>query len=168
MAQILQLREISFAVKNFDEALRKFQKMGFSALDPWTETTPPVQAKLTSMPVGGSSISIMESSGGDTPISKFIEKRGEGIFSFTFVVDDIEGVMRQWQQAGVEFVLEKPIEILNGFSVGEPIPKIRGNWTRPSTLHGIVIELQEFRDDSDRPFTPGGADPEVSPSEQPF
>lgn len=154
MAHILQLREISFAVSDFDKALAKFENMGFSTTGVWTETTPPVQAKLTSMPVGGSSISIMASTGGETPISKFLEKRGEGIFSFTFVVDDIEAIMRQWQSAGVEFLLDDPIEIPNGFSVGEPIPKIRGNWTRPSTLHGIVIELQEFRNDDGSPFTP--------------
>jgi methylmalonyl-CoA/ethylmalonyl-CoA epimerase len=154
MASVLELREISFAVGDFDAALTKFQAMGFDSTPVWLEQMEPIQARLTSMPVGNSSISIMESSGADTPISRFIEKRGEGIFSFTFVVDDIEGVTEQWRAAGVDFLLDEPVEVRDGFSVGVPIPLIRGNWTRPSTLHGIVIELQEFRDADGNPYRP--------------
>src|SRR5690606_37525056 len=90
----------------------------------------------------------------DTPIAKFIRKRGEGIFSFTFVVDDLEEVTRQWKAAGVEFVLDEPIEIYDQYSAGQPIPVIRGNWTRPSTLHGIVIELQDFRTKDGERYVP--------------
>ena len=154
MMEGLELREISFAVGDFDDALRKFHAMGFDSTPIWLEQTPPVSARLTSFPVSNSSISIMESSGTDTPIDKFIAKRGEGIFSFTFVVDDIEAVTERWKAAGVDFVLDEPIEIPDGFSAGDPIPLIRGNWTRPSTLHGIVIELQEFRDADGNPYRP--------------
>lgn len=154
MAEILELREISFAVRDFDAALEKFHAMGFASTPVWTEETPPIQARLTSFPVRNSSISIMESSGGDNPIARFLEKRGEGIFSFTFAVDDIAGVTEQWRAAGVDFVLDEPIEVRGGYSVGQPIPLILGNWTRPSTLHGIVIELQEFRDAEGRPYRP--------------
>lgn len=145
MGQVLELREISFAVGDFDAAYAKFEAMGFRMSAVWDEPTPPVQARLTSMPVGHSSISIMQTLGDDTPIAKFIRKRGEGIFSFTFVVDDIDEVTAQWQAAGVEFVLETPLELHDQYSAGQPIPVIRGNWTRPSSLHGIVIELQDFR-----------------------
>lgn len=154
MSKVLELREISFAVKDFDEAFKKFEAMGFTTTPIWIEDTPPIQAKLTSMPVGSSSISIMSSIGSDTPITRFLQKRGEGIFSFTFVVDNIEDVMEQWKAAGVDFVLDEPIEIKDGFSVGQPIPRLRGNWTRPSTLHGIVIELQEFRDEQGNLYSP--------------
>jgi methylmalonyl-CoA/ethylmalonyl-CoA epimerase len=154
MAKILELREISFAVKDFDAALKKFRGLGFRTSPVWNEGTPPVQAKLTSMPVGNSSISIMESLGADTPISKFIARRGEGIFSFTFLVDDIRAITDEWKMGGVEFVLDKPMEVRDGFSVGQPIPVILGNWTRPSSLHGIVIEFQEFCNENGSPYRP--------------
>jgi methylmalonyl-CoA/ethylmalonyl-CoA epimerase len=154
MGKVVELREISFAVKDFDAAFEKFGAMGFNMSPVWEEHTPPVQAKLTSMPVGNSSISFMQSLGDDTPIAKFIKKRGEGIFSFTFVVDDLEAVTEQWKAAGVEFVLEIPIELHGQYSAGQPIPVIRGNWTRPSSLHGIVIELQEFRTEDGQRYVP--------------
>ena len=154
MAKILELREISFAVKDFDAAFNKFRALGFKTGPIWNEGTPPIQAKLTSMPVGNSSISIMQSLGENTPISKFVAKRGEGIFSFTFLVDDIYGVTDDWRKAGVDFVLEKPMEVRSGFSVGQPIPIILGNWTKPSTLHGIVIEFQDFRNDDGSSYRP--------------
>jgi hypothetical protein len=99
----------------------------------------------------------MSALGDGTPIAKFLEKRGEGIFSFTFVVDDIEGITAAWEAAGVRFVLKEPIEIYDQYSAGVPIPVIRGNWTRPSTLHGIVIELQEFRTKDGKPYRPTAA-----------
>lgn len=154
MGEIIQLREISFAVKDFDSAFEKFRAMGFETTPVFVEETPPVQAKITSMPVGGSSISIMSSSAEESPITRFLERRGEGIFSFTFLVDDMEAVMEQWSMAGVEWVLEEPIELHDQLSVGETIPVVRGNWTRPSSLHGIVIELQEFRDVDGTPYRP--------------
>jgi methylmalonyl-CoA/ethylmalonyl-CoA epimerase len=154
MAKILELREISLAVKNFDAAFKKFRALGLPHTPVWEEATPPVQARLTSMPIGNSSISIMEGLGADTAISKFVAKRGEGFFSFTFVVDDIYAIMKEWQQAGVQFVREEPIKLRNNFSVGQPIPLLLGNWTRPSTLHGLVIELQDFRNEDGSQYNP--------------
>jgi methylmalonyl-CoA/ethylmalonyl-CoA epimerase len=154
MAKVLEIREISFAVKNFDAAFEKFCKLGFKHTPVWEEPLPPVQARLTSMPVGNSSISIMESLDEESPISKFIKKRGEGIFSFTFLVDDIYEIMADWKKAGVQFVLDEPIRLTNNFSVGQPIPVMLGNWTRPSTLHGLVIELQDFRNEDGSQYRP--------------
>jgi len=145
MAKILELREISLAVRDFDAAFAKFTALGLPHTPVWEEPTPPVQAKLTSMPIGNSSISIMEGLADDSPIKKFVAKHGEGIFSFTFLVDDIHEVMAKWRQANVEFVLDTPIELRDNFSVGQPIPLLLGNWTRPSSLNGVVIELQDFR-----------------------
>jgi len=156
MARVIELRELSFAVRDLDESQKKWNEMGFESTPPWREDTVPVQARLTSMPLPNASISLMESSGADTPITKFLEKRGEGIFSFTMWVDDVVEIAKAWQAAGVEWVLpaDNPVEVPNGFSVGAPIPLIRGNWTRPSTLNGIVIEIQDFRDEQGNPYDP--------------
>ena len=62
--------------------------------------------------------------------------------------------MKEWQQAGVQFVREEPIKLRNNFSVGQPIPLLLGNWTRPSTLHGLVIELQDFRNEDGSQYNP--------------
>lgn len=154
MAKILELREISLAVGDFDSAFKKFTSLGLRHTPVWAEPTPPVQAKLTSMPIGNSSISIMEGLADESPIKKFVAKRGEGIFSFTLLVDDIRAVMEEWRQAGVQFVLDTPIELLDNFSVGQPIPVLLGNWTRPSSLNGVVIELQDFRNPDGSRYIP--------------
>jgi len=157
MAKVLELRELSFAVRNLDDALAKFNAMGFDSTPPWTEEMPPIQARLTSMPLANSSISLMESiPGADTPISQFLDKRGEGIFSFTLLVDDVVDVAKLWAEAGVDWVIDvdDPILVRGQYSAGVPIPVIRGNWTRPSTLHGLVIELQDFRTEDGQPFDP--------------
>lgn len=156
MAKVIELRELSFAVRDLDESQAKWNAMGFENTPPWREDTVPVQARLTSMPLPNASISLMESSGTDTPITKFLDKRGEGIFSFTLWVDDVVEIAQKWAEAGVEWILppESPVLVPNGFSVGAPIPVIRGNWTRPSTLNGIVIEIQDFRTEDGQPYDP--------------
>lgn len=160
MGKILEIREISFAVKDFNRVYEKFKKMGFSMTPVHEDPQPPIQAKWTSMPIGSSSLSFMSSIEDGSPIDRFLQKRGEGLFSFTLLVDNIEEIMEKWSEAGVQWVLEKPIEVRNGYSVGQRIPVLRGNWTRPSTLHGLVIELQEFRDENGNPYTPPGG-PEI-------
>jgi hypothetical protein len=158
MAKVLELRELSFVVKDLERAQKKFNEMGFDNCPAWTEEMPPIQARLTSMPVGNASISLMEPVGeAASPLTNFLAKRGEGIFSFTLLVDDVEEVAAAWSKAGVEFVLDEPIIVRGQYSAGVPVPIIRGNWTRPSTLNGLVIELQDFRTEDGQPYDPATA-----------
>jgi methylmalonyl-CoA/ethylmalonyl-CoA epimerase len=152
VGRVLEVRELSFAVRDVDASIPKWKAMGFEPCPVWEEGQELIQARLTSMPVGGGSLSLMESTDEDSPINRFIDKRGEGIFSFTLLVDDIYEVTRQWRDAGVEFVLEEPIEVHGQLSAGEPVPLILGNWTKPKSLNGLVIELQDLRDENRRPL----------------
>jgi methylmalonyl-CoA/ethylmalonyl-CoA epimerase len=152
---IIEVREISIAVKDVDAAAKKFAALGFNPSPIWTDPTPIIEATGASMDLPNTHIGIMASLGNNTPISRFIDKRGEGFFSITLLVTKIEDVMAKWKAEGVQFVVEKPLELRDSVNVGRiTIPLIRVNWTRPSSLHGLCIELHEFRDANGNSFYP--------------
>lgn len=152
---IIEVREISIAVKDAEAAAKTFARLGFNPSPIWTDPTPLIEATGASMALPNTHMGIMASLGKNTPISRFIEKRGEGFFSITLLVTKIEDVMAKWKAEGVAFVIEKPLEFRDYINVGRvKIPLMRVNWTRPSTLHGLCIELHEFRDAEGNSFYP--------------
>lgn len=152
---IIEVREISIAVKDAEKATDTFHRLGFSPSKIWTDETPIIEATGASMRLPNTNIGVMASLGANTPISKFIEKRGEGFFSITLLVTRIEDVMEKWSAEGVKFVLDTPLEERDYLNVGRVvIPVMRVNWTRPSTLHGLCLELHEFRNHDGTPFYP--------------
>lgn len=152
---IIEVREISIAVKDAAKASDTFRRLGFDPSPIWTDTTPLIEATGASMRLPNTHLGIMASLAGTTPISRFIDKRGEGFFSITLLVTRIEDVMAKWEAEGIKFVLETPLEERDYLNVGRVmIPVLRVNWTRPSTLHGLCIELHEFRNHDGTPFEP--------------
>jgi hypothetical protein len=151
---IIEVREIAIAVKDVEAAAKKFAALGFNPSPIFTDPTPPIQATSSSMTLPNTHLGVMQSFGKDTPITRFIERRGEGFFSITMLVTKIEDVMAKWSAAGVEFVLDKPLEFKDYLLGFVTLPVMRVNWTRPSTLHGLCIELHEFRDADGNPYYP--------------
>jgi len=152
---IIEVREISIAVKDAEAVARKFSALGFEPSPLWKDATPLIEATGASMRLPNTHIGIMASVGEKTPISRFINKRGEGFFSITLLVTKIEEVMENWRKEGVDFVLDAPLEFEDYLNVGRVVvPRMRVNWTRPSTLHGLCIELHEFRDRNGNSFYP--------------
>src|SRR4051812_48969858 len=107
---IIELREISIAVRDAEKAADTFRRLGFNPSGFLIDPTPLVESRSASMKLPNTNLGIMDSLGPNTPISRFIEKRGEGFFSFTLLVTRIEDVMEKWMAEGVGFVADKPIE----------------------------------------------------------
>lgn len=152
---IIELREVSIAVKDVEAATTQLRAMGFNPAPVYHDPVPLVESSSSSIKVPNTHFGVMSSLGDNTPISRFIDKRGEGLFSFTFLVTKIEDVMDLWKKAGVKFVLDEPLEVENGTNVGHiTVPRLRVNWTRPSTVLGVCIELHEFRNRDGSTFDP--------------
>jgi methylmalonyl-CoA/ethylmalonyl-CoA epimerase len=87
--------------------------------------------------VGDSKIELLQATGASSPISKFIDKKGEGIHHIAFEVENIEAEMKRLAALG--------FELLN------PVPKKGADnklvcFLHPKTTNGVLIELcQEIR-----------------------
>lgn len=82
--------------------------------------------------VGESKIELLEASTVESPISKFIEKRGEGIHHIAFGVDDIQAEITRLKEAGFEFISEVP---KNGADNKLVV------FLHPKSTNGVLVEL---------------------------
>lgn len=145
---IRRITEISIAVEDLDKALVDLGGvLGLSYAEPTVEPEPPVQARFAGFYVPGSTTpGLMESTAENSPIARSLQRRGEGIFSISFEVDDVWATMGEWKAKGIEFVLEEPM-VSNSVPVaGERWPTVRFNFTKPNPLlHGVTFEIQELQ-----------------------
>ncbi len=92
-----KLEHIGIAVKNMDQANQLFAQL--LGCEPYkTETVESEGVKTSFFEVSGVKIELLEATREDSPIAKFIEKRGEGIHHLAFEVADIEQSIAQYQQ----------------------------------------------------------------------
>lgn len=77
-------------------------------------------------------IELLQATGPETPIGRFIEKRGEGIQQIAFRVDDIHSTIEKLQLNGVEMIDETPREGAHGSLIAFVHPKSTG---------GVLVEI---------------------------
>lgn len=126
-----KLEHIGIAVKNLDQANVQFAKL-LGRAHYKIEEVESEGVKTSFFEIGGVKIELLEASREDSPIAKFIEKRGEGIHHLAFEVANIEQSIQQYQQQG--FV---PIH---------PEPKKGADnklicFLHPKSTGGVLIEL---------------------------
>ena len=87
---------------------------------------------------GESKIELLEASRADSPIAKFIEKRGEGIHHLAFEVEDIEAEMKRLQAEGYRLLNEKPKRGADNKLIC---------FLHPKSSNGVLVELcQSIKD----------------------
>jgi methylmalonyl-CoA/ethylmalonyl-CoA epimerase len=80
----------------------------------------------------GAAIELLEATAADSPIAKFVEKRGPGLHHITLRVDDIRGALAMLTQRGVRLIDNEPRPGAHGTLVA---------FIHPSAAHGVLVEL---------------------------
>jgi methylmalonyl-CoA/ethylmalonyl-CoA epimerase len=91
-------------------------------------------ASISGYLAGESLVELLESDKPDSPIGKFLEKRGPGIHHICFAVDDLEGTLRRCRDAGIRLVDETPRLGAEGKRIA---------FLHPASTGGILVELSE-------------------------
>lgn len=91
-------------------------------------------AKITAFQAGESLVELMEADGADTPVGRFISKRGPGIHHVCFAVDDIDATLERCRTAGIRLIDDTP-------RVGAEGKRIA--FIHPGSTGGILVELSE-------------------------
>ena len=130
------LYHVAVAVRNIEEV----EKLYETALGLRVEHREVVedQGVKTSMLVpaeGGTAIELLEPVDDNSPISKFLDKRGEGIHHICFAVDDIESALERLKIEGVRLIDETPRQ-------GAYDSKVA--FIHPKAMNGVLIELAEL------------------------
>lgn len=123
---------IGIVVRDIQEALRVYE----TALAlPLRETieVPDQKVEVAFLPIGESTIELVQPTTDDTGIARYLEKRGEGIHHICIEVDDIKEALARLESHGVRLIDEKPRQGAHG----------RVAFIHPQGAHGVLIELVE-------------------------
>ena len=130
---IKKINHIGIAVKSLGISSELFGKL-FQQSAPHTETVEEQKATIAFFPIGETSFELIESTSADSSISKFIEKRGEGIHHICLEVDDIRMEIERLKNLGLQFVNDIPSGGGDGYWVA---------FLHPKSTNGVLIELAE-------------------------
>ncbi|MCK9407528.1 MAG: methylmalonyl-CoA epimerase [Bacteriovoracaceae bacterium] len=130
---IKKINHIGVAVKNLGLSAELFNKL-FDRPQPFTESVPEQKATIAFYPLGESSVELIESTSQESSLSKFIEKRGEGIHHLCLEVDDLQEEIIRLKGHGFQFVNDIPSEGGDGYWVA---------FLHPKSTNGVLIELCE-------------------------
>lgn len=125
------INHIGIAVSNLEQSMRLFQKL-FNVEKFHLETVETQKVKIASFKVGNVLIELTEPTEDDSPIYKFIQKRGEGIHHIAFEVDHIENELERLRTEGVQLINEKPVEGAHNMEIA---------FIHPKSTNGVLIEF---------------------------
>jgi methylmalonyl-CoA/ethylmalonyl-CoA epimerase len=133
---IKKIEHLGIAVKDM-EASRKMYETLFGKKAYKTEEVESEGVKTLFFQLGESKIELLEATKADSPIAKFIEKRGEGIHHIAYDVEDIEGEIKRLQEEGFELIHKQPKD-------GADNKKIA--FLHPKSTDGVLVELCEEKE----------------------
>ena len=99
------------------------------------ETVEDQGVRVALLPVGESRIELLEPVSGETPVGRFIAKRGEGLHHVAYQVDDVGDALRAAEGAGVELIDEAPRTGGGGRTLV--------GFLHPKSVHGVLTELEQ-------------------------
>ncbi len=89
------------------------------------------------VPVGGPALELLEATAPESPIARYMEKRGPGLHHITLRVDDIEAALTQLKARAVRLIDQQPRPGAEGAMVA---------FIHPSAAHGVLVELKQAPD----------------------
>lgn len=126
------LDHIGIAVKDMEKAIELYRDvLGLTLAR--TVKVESERVEIAFLPAGDAKIELLKGTDEESPISKFINKRGEGIHHLAFKVENIEKALETLKEKGVRLIDEKP-------KVGD---KGKIAFIHPSSTRGVLIELME-------------------------
>ncbi|MCH2512047.1 MAG: methylmalonyl-CoA epimerase [Dehalococcoidia bacterium] len=123
---------VGVAVKDIEAALEFFKKV-FDVPDAKIELMEDQGVRATLIEVGQTRLELLEPTGLESGVGRFIERRGEGLHHLAFNVTDISGKLQTLQTLGVDLIDQTPREGLSGTIA----------FVHPRSVFGILTELVE-------------------------
>ena len=131
--QVNKLDHLCIAVKNLEQARKVWEPvLGKSAPDD-EYVDEPEKIKVARYWVGGVGFELMESTGPDGDVAKFIEKRGEGVMLISFNVPDTRDAMAELEAKDYEFI-----------GGARPFRDCEFSFLRPKQMNGVLLELIDY------------------------
>ena len=125
------IHHLGVAVEDLDEAVATYERL-FGAEVEHRETVPDQGVEAASLRIGVDRVELLASLGAETPVGKFLAKRGPGMHHVAYEVDDIRASLADLEAAGAELIDTAPRRGLFGLEVA---------FVHPDAVHGVLSEV---------------------------
>jgi methylmalonyl-CoA/ethylmalonyl-CoA epimerase len=129
--EALGIHHVGMAVADLDEAVDTYERLFGSTVEQ-RATVEDQGVEAASMRVGDGRVELMASLGVETPVGKFLAKRGPGMHHVAYEVADLPTALRDLADRGAELIDEAPRPGLFGLQVA---------FVHPDAAHGVLSEL---------------------------
>ena len=130
---IKNIAYVGIAVKNIEKARKKFtDNLGSQIIRKGTSEID--QVKNTYLTVGDDVFELIEPYSDESPVAKFLEKRGEGVQYIGLEVTELDKMVAEYRLEGFRFTSEKPVEYPDGS---------RWAFIHPKDMFGVLFALIE-------------------------
>jgi methylmalonyl-CoA epimerase len=128
---INRISHIGIAVKNLNAAKEMYKKL-LNSEPSEEETVESQKVKVAKFKVGESIIELLEPTAPDSPIAKFIEKRGEGIHHIAYESDSIIEDLSRLDENGFELINKEPVAGSDNMQIA---------FVKPKSTGGVLTEI---------------------------
>ena len=125
------VHHIGIAVADLDEAVATYRRL-FGAELELREALPDQGVESALLRVGEDRVELLASLADDTPVGRFLERRGPGMHHVAFTVDDLGGELARLAAEGAELIDERPRRGLLGLEIA---------FVHPNATGGVLAEL---------------------------
>lgn len=127
------LEHVGIAVADLEAALAFYRDaLGLEVGLP--EDVAAQRVRVHMVEAGAAALELLEASSGDSPIARFLERRGPGLHHITLRVDDVAAALEELRARGVRLIDEVPRPGAHGTLVA---------FIHPSSAHGVLVELSQ-------------------------
>jgi len=131
---IERIDHVGIAVHSIAEASKFYQSLGLTIEA--VEEVPAEGVKVALLRCGESRIELLEATSEDSPIARFLSRRGGGIHHICFATSDVQGDQESLEKHGYQLLRPEPTEGAGGCWV---------QFVHPNSAGGVLVELSEKR-----------------------
>jgi len=129
--KLLRINHLGIASKTLEDAMARMDRL-FGMTVEHIEEVPDQRVKTAFFPVGPSTLEYLEATDPDSPVGKFLEKKGPGIHHMAFEVDDVDQAVQELLAKGVRMIDQTPRAGAHGCRIA---------FIHPAETGGVLMEL---------------------------
>jgi len=129
--QARRIHHVGVAVEDLESALQTYERL-FGARVERRATVEDQGVRAASVRIGESRVELLEPLGEDTPVGRFLAKRGPGMHHVAYEVNDLDTALAELTSAGADLIDERPRPGLFGLEVA---------FVHPDSVHGVLSEV---------------------------
>jgi methylmalonyl-CoA/ethylmalonyl-CoA epimerase len=134
MAKVKRIDHVAILVSDLERPLA-FWRDALGIENSQIVDVPAEKSQVVFLPIGGSEVELVKPTTDDSGLARYLEKHGSGMHHICLEVDDIEGMLAQLKEKGIQLINETPLTAPDGRKYA---------FIHPRSGNGVLVELYEL------------------------